>query len=158
MVEDRTKKTSLKPFYHDIQVRYGETDQMGIVYHANYIIWFNEARDYLMGTLGQSVSELEATGLSFPVTEVTCRFLYPARYGDKVRVWVEPHFSIIAKLEFDYRITKVNGSAVLCTGTTTNVILDANGKMLIKAPPLVLEAAKTYSSLHKSTSRNSLND
>ncbi|WP_349368696.1 thioesterase family protein [Salinarimonas sp.] len=131
-------------FHHDLHVRYNETDQMGIVYHANYIIWFNEARDRFMGSLGISIPELERTGLTFPVTEVTCRYLAPARYGDVVRVWVEPVFSPVARLEIRYRVTKPKSSQLLCTGTTVNVILDANGKMLIKLPAIMQRFADRF--------------
>lgn len=131
-------------FHHDIHVRYNETDQMGIVYHANYIIWFNEARDRFMRSLGISIPELERSGLTFPVTDVTCRYLAPARYGDIVRVWVEPVMSPVARLEMRYRVTKPNSSKVLCTGATVNVILDANGKMLIKLPPILRRFADRF--------------
>jgi len=133
-----------RSFYHDIYVRYGETDQMGIVYHANYIVWFNEARDRFMGSLGVSVPELERSGLTFPVTEVSCKYLSPAVYGDVVRVWVEPVFLPVARIEINYRITKPKSSKVLCTGTTVNAILDANGKMLIKLPPVIQRVAEKF--------------
>lgn len=128
------KPKRIKPFPHDIRVRYNETDQMGIVYHANYIIWFNEARDALMGALGVSVAELEKTGLTFPITEVNCKYLRPARYGDVVRVAVTPELSPVAKLVFTYRVTRAGSATLLCTGTTTNAVLDAKGKMLLKLP------------------------
>ena len=138
------RSPSKRGFHHDLHVRYNETDQMGIVYHANYIIWFNEARDRFMGSLGISVPELEQSGLSFPVTEVACRYLAPARYGDVVRVWVEPVFSPVARLEIRYRVTKANSAKLLCTGTTVNVILDANGRMLIKLPPAMQRFAERF--------------
>lgn len=131
-------------FHHDIHVRYNETDQMGIVYHANYIIWFNEARDRLMTSLGIPVPELERSGLTFPVTEVTCRYLSPARYGDVVRVWVDPVFSPIARLQINYRITRPKSAKLLCTGTTVNAILDANGRMLIRLPPIIQRVADRF--------------
>lgn len=136
----RSKKTQrVKPFSHDIRVRYGETDQMGIVYHANYIIWFNDARDALLGALGVSIPELEKTGLTFPVTEVNCKYLRPARYGDVVRVSVTPEISSVAKLVFNYQVTRAKSASVLCTGTTTSAVLDPKGKMLIKMPSALRE-------------------
>ena len=140
-----TKRRRIKPFTHDIRVRYGETDQMGIVYHANYIVWFNDARDALMGAMGVSVAALEKSGLTFPVTELNCKYIRPTRYGDVVRIAVTPEISSFAKLVFNYRVTRANSSTVLCTGTTVNAVLDAKGKMLIKLPESLQEFADRLS-------------
>ena len=66
-----------------VRVRYAETDQMGVVYHSNYIIWLEVGRVELLRQLGFSYQEMEAEGLHLPVVEVKCRYKHPARYDDK---------------------------------------------------------------------------
>jgi acyl-CoA thioester hydrolase len=74
-------------FTHRLRVRYQETDQMGVVYHANYMNWFEIGRTELIRELGLPYKRLEEAGLFLPVIELTSKFRAPARYDDEVAVW-----------------------------------------------------------------------
>jgi len=73
-------------FYTQLRVRYQETDQMGVVYHANYLNWFEIGRTELIRELGIEYIDIEKRGLLLPVTELTTKFRMPARYDDQVTV------------------------------------------------------------------------
>ena len=77
----------------EIEIRYAETDQMGVVYHANYIIWLEIGRTKLIEDLGFTYAGMESEGYLSPVTDVSIQYKVPMRYGQKavVRTWVEEH-------------------------------------------------------------------
>jgi acyl-CoA thioester hydrolase len=115
-------------FQARVRVIYGDTDQMGVVYYANYLRYFEFARSELLRAHGRSYREMEAEGLSLPVVEATCRYLAPARYEDLLLVGIEvPEVSRVT-LTFRYQVTREGESAVLCTGSTLHACLGRNGK------------------------------
>ena len=69
-----------------VRVRYAETDQMGVVYYANYFVWFEVARTDLLRTLGWTYREMEDSGVLLPVIDAQCEYRRPARYDDEVEV------------------------------------------------------------------------
>ena len=73
-------------FHTTVRVRYQETDQMGVVYHSNYFVWFEVGRTSLIRKLGVSYRDLEAKGIILPVIEANCTYQSPARYEDVVRI------------------------------------------------------------------------
>ena len=77
----------------EIQVRYAETDQMGIVYHANYLVWFELGRTQLIDSLGFSYASMEKDHISAPVIDLTASYKKPVRYGEKptIKTWVEAY-------------------------------------------------------------------
>jgi acyl-CoA thioester hydrolase len=106
----------------DIEVRYAETDQMGVVHHANYVVWFELARTRLCSLAGFHYSDIERLGYFLMVTAVEVRYHRPARYGDVVRVlcWCERLAS--RGLRFAYEVR--NGGAKLVTGATEHVWIE----------------------------------
>lgn len=104
-----------------VRVRYQETDQMGIVYHANYLVWFEIGRTDYIRQLGFSYRKLEELGLLLPVVDVHCRFLQPARYDDELLI----HTSIKAhngsKLVFYYEAKRKKDQQLLARGSTTHL-------------------------------------
>jgi len=127
MSEKRIVETALR-------VRYAETDAMGIVYHANYIVWFEVGRGEYMRQMGGNYAEWEAQGIFLPVAEVWARFPAPTRYGDvvKVRTWVEEVRS--RGVTFDYEVAK--DDQILTTGWTKHVCVDAEGRVRTLPPRL----------------------
>jgi acyl-CoA thioester hydrolase len=110
-------------------VRYAETDQMGIVHHAEYIVWFEEGRSAWMRAMGSNYADFEAEGLFLAVTEVHARYLAPARYGRQVtvRTWGEEMRSRTAKIA--YEVVDAETRQSLATGYTRHVCIDRAGKV-----------------------------
>src|SRR5205807_9030057 len=90
-----------------LRVRYGDTDQMGFAYYANYLRWFEMARNEYLRDLGYPYARLEAEGLRLPVVEAGCRYLWPARYDDLLGLdaWIEAVSRI--RVRFEYRIQRL---------------------------------------------------
>jgi acyl-CoA thioester hydrolase len=110
-----------------LRVRYAETDAMGIVYHSNYIIWFEVGRGEYMRQQGGEYAHLEAQGYYLPVIEVQARYLAPARYGDLVTVktWVEEARS--RQVTFAYEVVMAETGQLLASGLTKHVCVDEEG-------------------------------
>jgi acyl-CoA thioester hydrolase len=105
-----------------LRVRYAETDQMGVVYHANYLVWMEMGRVELCRTLGVRYRDLEVQeGVLLTVAEATCRYHAPARYDDEVTVETSVKRSTSRLIEFEYRIMASETGAKLATGSTTHV-------------------------------------
>ena len=102
-----------------VQVRYAETDQMGVVYHANYLVWFELGRSALLDSLGLDYVQMEKEGLVSPVIKVEASFLSPARYGEEVTVktWVDSYDG----LQVTYAYEVLVGERLCVTGTTVNI-------------------------------------
>jgi len=115
-------------FQARVRVIYGDTDQMGVVYYANYLRYFEFARSELLRAHGRSYREMEAVGLSLPVVEATCRYMAPARYEDVLLVGIEVPAVTRVTLTFRYEVTREGESAVLCTGSTVHACLGKGGR------------------------------
>ncbi len=119
---------------HRLRVRYGETDQMGVVYHANYIVWFHEARDALLREAGLDLAAFEREGLRFPIIDASCRYLHSARYGDEMVVTAHLLRENVARMRFRFEVRTARSPRLIATGATVSVITDANGKLLLRTP------------------------
>jgi acyl-CoA thioester hydrolase len=109
------------------RVRYAETDQMGMVYYANYLVWMEVGRSDYCRECGFSYRELEREEHAYlAVAEANCRYLAPARYDDEIRVETEMQRAGSRIIEFSYRIK--NGSTLLAEGRTVHVVIGADGK------------------------------
>jgi acyl-CoA thioester hydrolase len=110
------------------RVRYAETDAMGVVYHANYFVWFEAGRGEYFRTSGQDYVEWEQEGLFLPVSEAHARYHAPARYGDlvTVRTWLEQIRS--RSLTLGYEVVDSAGQARLVTGWTKHICMDREGR------------------------------
>ena len=107
-----------------VRVNYSETDQMGVVYHARYLVWLDIARTEHLRRSGMSYRELEETGLRLAVSEVAVRYRQPARFDDSIRIrcWVREVAS--RKVEFGYAIEHADDGRLLATATTSLLTLD----------------------------------
>ena len=117
--------------HHDttLRVRYAETDQMGVVYHANYLIWFEVGRVELMRALGIEYKRMELDDdCHIVVADVHCRYQYPARYDELVRVRTRIAESRNRIIKFAYEAFRDTDGQLLATGETTHVICGRNGK------------------------------
>jgi acyl-CoA thioester hydrolase len=111
-----------------VRVRYAETDQMGVVYYANYFVWFEVARADLLRTLGWSYREMEHSGVSLPVIEAHCRYRRAAKYDDELEVKAEGRVLSPVRLEFTYELRRLADGGVSATGRTVHAALDASGR------------------------------
>ena len=105
-----------------IEVRYQETDQMGVVYHANYLVWFDIGRTKFIETLGFHYADMEKQDFLSPVTDVTISYKKPVRYGEKaiVETWLDHYDGL--RTVYAYQILKENGE-IAVTGKTQHVIV-----------------------------------
>jgi len=115
-------------FQAQVRVIYGDTDQMGVVYYANYLRYFELARSDFLRAHGRSYREMEAEGLALPVVEATCRYLASARYDDVLLVGIEVPSVTRVTLTFRYEVTREAEPGVLCTGSTVHACLGRNGR------------------------------
>ena len=123
--------------HHEVRVIFGDTDQMGVVYYANYLRYFEGARAAYWRGLGRSYKDLEAWGVALPVVEAHCEYRRPAYYEDLlvVDVWVSQLRA--ASLRFAYRIHR--GDELIAEGTTRHAVLGKDGK-LRALPPILRDA------------------
>jgi acyl-CoA thioester hydrolase len=106
-----------------VRVRYAETDQMGVVYHSNYIIWLEVGRVELLRQLGFSYQEMEAEGLHLPVVEVKCRYKHPARYDDEVTIRTHLAQMRASLLRFHYEVVRKADGRLLAEGESVHVVV-----------------------------------
>jgi acyl-CoA thioester hydrolase len=117
--------------YHDttVRVRYAETDQMGVVYHANYLIWFEVGRVELMRAMGFEYKTMESEDdCHIVVAEVHCRYEKSARYDEVLRVRTRVAEWRNRIVKFSYEVFRDPGTVLLATGDTTHVICGSNGR------------------------------
>jgi acyl-CoA thioester hydrolase len=117
------------PVTTEVRVRYAETDQMGIVYYANYLVWFEIGRVELLRALGLAYSQLEIDHQCIlPVIEASCRYRAPARYDDEILIETRPSLLRGSVLKFAYRILRKapegTEPTVLAEGETVHVVCD----------------------------------
>ena len=101
---------------------------MGVVYYANYFVWFEVARADLLRSLGWTYREMEDTGVFLPVIEADCAFRRPARYDDEVEVRTAGRLSSPVRMEFTYEVTITGQSGVAATGRTSHAATGPDGR------------------------------
>ena len=123
-------RPSAEPLFHDVEfrVRYAETDQMGVVYHTNYLVWCEVGRTDFIRARGMSYAEMERAGVGLAVSELTARFHAAARYDDAVRVRTTLAEVRSRGITFDYLITDVASGRRLVTARTALVAIDPSGR------------------------------
>jgi acyl-CoA thioester hydrolase len=117
------------PVTTQVRVRYAETDQMGIVYYANYLVWFEIGRVELLRSLGLAYSQLETDHQCIlPVVEASCRYKSPARYDDQILIETRPSLLRGSVIKFAYRILRKGPDSeepkLLAEGETVHVVCD----------------------------------
>jgi acyl-CoA thioester hydrolase len=110
-------------------VRYAETDQMGIVHHASYVVWLEEGRSHWLRAHGSSYAQFERDGFLLAVSELQVRYRQPARYDQRVtvRCWIESVRS--RELHFGYEIVAAETGELFATAHTRHICLDRQGRV-----------------------------
>ena len=117
-----------------LRVRYAETDQMGVVYHANHLIWFEIGRVELMRQMGFSYRDMEREdGLFIAVVEATCRYRAPVHYDEEVTVRTRLKTVRESVIIFNYELVKAGTTTLLAEGETTHIV--TNSQMKVAALP-----------------------
>lgn len=109
-----------------IIVRYAETDMMGVVYHGNYLPWFEVGRTTLLKELGLAYRQLEADGFRLPVLEVGVKYQRPALYDDTLTVITRLHERPVLRIRLEYEVRR--GDELLATGFTVHAFIDREGR------------------------------
>ena len=113
-----------------LRVRYAETDQMGVVYHSNHLIWFEVGRVEFMRQMGFSYRNMERDeGRFIAVAEVTCRYRAPAYYDEEVIVRTQLKSVRESVVVFTYELRRADQGTLLAEGETTHIVTDSNMKI-----------------------------
>jgi acyl-CoA thioester hydrolase len=119
-----------------VTVRYAETDMMGVVYHANFLPWFEIGRTTLLKEIGISYRDLETAGYRLPVLEVAAKYLRPARYDDTLEVVTVLRDKPLVRIRLEYEVRR--GEELLATGMTVHAFVDKEGG-IVRPPAWVVE-------------------
>ncbi len=111
-----------------VRVRYAETDKMGVVYYANYFVWFEVGRTDLLRTLGWSYKDMELAGVALPVIEAHCVYHRPARYDEELDVKTEGRMLSPVRMEFTYQVVRREDQILAASGRTVHAALDQAGR------------------------------
>jgi acyl-CoA thioester hydrolase len=120
----------------EVTVRYAETDMMGIVYHANYLPWFEIGRTHLLKEIGLPYRRLEAEGYRLPVLEATVKYLRPALYDDTLTILTVMGEKPLLRIRLNYEVRR--GEELLATGATVHAFVDREGRP-IRPPAWAVE-------------------
>jgi acyl-CoA thioester hydrolase len=111
-----------------LRVRYAETDQMGVVYYANYLVWFEVARADWLRSFGWTYREMEESGLLLPVIEAQCEYRAPARYDDEVEIRTSGRLLSLVRVAFSYEIRLGADATIAALGRTTHAAMGRDGR------------------------------
>ncbi|MBP1633450.1 MAG: ybgC [Acidobacteria bacterium] len=109
------------------RVRYAETDKMGVVYYANYLVWFEVGRCEWLRQAGLTYAGLERDGTILPVVGAHCEYLQPARYDDEIEVLARGQLLSPVRVRFDYEVRRA-GAETLASGWTEHASVDEGGR------------------------------
>jgi len=121
-----------------IRVRYGETDQMGVVYHANYATYFEVGRTEWLRQYGITYKSMEDTGILLPVISLEIKYKNPAKYDDELTVVTSIKNLPRARIEFDYELVNASGE-LLATGNTVLVFVDMKRNRPTRCPDYLMK-------------------
>ncbi|MBU1054999.1 MAG: acyl-CoA thioesterase [Proteobacteria bacterium] len=123
------------------RVIYGDTDNMGYAYNANYLRWFEMGRGEMFRNLGLTYKTIEEKGYFMPLSEVQCKFLFPAKYDDVLVIETTLDASFKGGMKFTYRILDEEEKIVLATGASKHAFVNKNRK-IVRPPDFVIDVIK----------------
>jgi len=125
-VERRT--VSAPPSISRVRVRYAETDKMGVVYYANYFVWFEVGRTDLLRVSGWTYRDMENEGFGLPVIEAHCTYRESAKYDDDIDVRTTGEMLSPVRVKFSYEVVRAADAVTLAIGSTVHATVDRNGR------------------------------
>ena len=126
------------PVTIETDVRFAETDQMGVVHHSSYIVWFEMGRVAWMRAAGMPYTEVAGSGYNFAVTAIHAEYRASCRFGDAVQIVTRLANLRSRQVEFTYEVQNAVNHTLLATGSSEHICVDSAGKMT-KIPPLFYE-------------------
>ena len=130
-------------FEHFLDVRYYETDQMGIVHHSNYIRYFECGRMAMLDEVGLPMHKIEATGVMLPIISVECRYKYPAKLGDRLKIVT--YFNELPRARFTVMSEVYNQDGqLLVEGSVSMGFIDSSTRRPIRCPEELLNLFAEY--------------
>ena len=132
-MKERRKKSNLIS-YKDVRVRFNETDVLGVVWHGNYIKYFEDGREAFGREHGISYLDQKNNGFATPIVKLICDYKLPLYFGDVVKIETTYIETPAVKMIFQYKIINSQGKLV-CQGETVQVFVDFNGNLQLKLPP-----------------------
>ncbi len=111
-----------------VRVRYAETDRMGVVYYANYFVWFEVGRTDWLRQTGWTYREMERDGVSLPVIEAQCEYRQPARYDDQIEIATSGTLVTPVRVRFDYALSRAGDDTAIAAGHTVHAAVDPDGR------------------------------
>jgi acyl-CoA thioester hydrolase len=121
-----------------VRVRYAETDRMGIVYYAHYLVWFEIGRTEWLRDTGWTYRAMEEEGLALPVIEAHCEYRAGARYDDELEIRTTARRVTPVRLAFDYEVVRRADQRAIAAGYTVHAAVDRAGRP-VRLPPRVTE-------------------
>ena len=121
------------------RVRYGDTDKMGFVYHANYFRWFEVGRSEMFRSMGIPYKSIESKGIFLPLSEMHCKFNAPSQYDDILVIETSPDPHYRAGMKFNYKIFSENGDKLLASGYTKHACVDSGGRV-VRPPKFLMDS------------------
>ena len=112
-----------------VRVRYAETDKMGVVYYANYLVWFEVARTTWLRDTGWSYREMEVEGYALPVIAAACDYRQSARYDDELELRIKVIKQTHVRIDHAYEMLNAATRELLCTGESTIACVDRAGQV-----------------------------
>lgn len=132
MIDSKDKIKSLV-HHSNFSVRFNETDPLGIVWHGNYLIYFEDGREAFGRHFGLSYLDIQKSGFVTPIVKSVCEHKHPLKYGDICRIETTYEDNLAAKMIYKYKIFNQENMLV-CTGETIQVFLDSNGELQLNTP------------------------
>ncbi|MDX2446571.1 MAG: thioesterase family protein [Desulfobacterales bacterium] len=133
----------MKTHRTEYRVIYGDTDNMGVAYHANYLRWFEIGRAELFRFLGITYKSIEEKGYFLPVSEAYCKYIDSARYDDLIIIETAVDSGLRAGMKFNYRILRKDDEVELVRGFTKHAYLDRSGRV-IRPPRFITDILKQH--------------
>lgn len=111
-----------------VRVRYAETDTMGVVYYANYLVWFEVGRTDWLRETGWTYRDMEADGVQLPVIEAQCKYQHSARYDDELEIRTRASLVSPVRIQFNYEVARPADRTTLAFGHTVHATLGPAGR------------------------------
>lgn len=118
----------------NLRVQFYDTDEMGVVHHANYIKWFETGRVEYLRKFNLNLNDLIADEILFPITEVKAKYLHPAHFDDELEITTTARALTKVKMDFDYTVRRIGDGQILVKGYSENVFTSTKTGKIIKLP------------------------